>query len=689
MENHARPLHQMKKMQEYFDYTDREQEGINEDLLLRKALPDHLKTNLLIHVTYSMITNCTFFSNCEAGFLRQLMTSLDQRFFGSQSLILSSLIPADGMFFIKKGTVDLLHNSGSGEMKPFKRLEVDDYFAEECLLEHWDENAYLAMSVTDCELWHLSRSVFNRLVDDFPHVRAHLSKIARSSKTKGHRRGSVHTIAKAIENVKRKSTFYIHPDNYFIQFWFGLVLLVTIYSVIALPFRLAFMENHEITAVWIALDYCGDFLLFIDIIIRSCFLAYYDDNHLIIQKNQIWSHYLNSGKMKWHVFSLLPFELVIFYIPTLCPLWKLQVWSLFRMNKMARLLEVPALMNSMETTLAKIGVRVPRNAIRVGKLMMVISLTAHFVACIFYMIASFNQYSYVGEDQTNWAKDEGLFLGPLECPGRIVDPEIRTKRYIAALYWAMATLTTVGYGDITAHEDSVFEILFATVMLIIGTAIYTMVIALLEDIVSQLDVTSSLHKMRTDKVSSFSRQEALPDGLRVKIDAYYDNLWQTQLGVNGKKLLTFFPSSFRAEMLLDMMSPLLHNTYFIKDCTADFIAHVLDFMKYELYLPDDALFYEGERCNSLLLLYKGDADLLTSKNVKFKTVNNCVLGEAPFFGFEPHLCSAKAVDACEIFSISMEVSNASRRRTSLKYQSFQLTPILHLRILSLVSTIIN
>ena len=93
----------MKKLQEYFDYIVREQDGINEVLLLRKSIPDHLKSNLLIHLTHSMIEKCSFFSNCEAGFLRKIMISLDQRFFGSQSMILSDSIPSDGMYFIKKG----------------------------------------------------------------------------------------------------------------------------------------------------------------------------------------------------------------------------------------------------------------------------------------------------------------------------------------------------------------------------------------------------------------------------------------------------------------------------------------------------------------------------------------------------------------------------------------------------------
>jgi hypothetical protein len=46
--------------------------------------------------------------------------------------------------------------------------------------------------------------------------------------------------------------------------------------------------------------------------------------------------------------------------------------------------------------------------------------------------------------------------------GKTASGELLVERYIAAVYWAMATLTTVGYGDV--HAVSYSEIIFATMV---------------------------------------------------------------------------------------------------------------------------------------------------------------------------------------------------------------------------------
>ena len=47
------------------------------------------------------------------------------------------------------------------------------------------------------------------------------------------------------------------------------------------------------------------------------------------------------------------------------------------------------------------------------------------------------------------------------------------QQYLSALYWAITTLTSVGYGDITPQND--WELLFCVVCMILGTFICKLV----------------------------------------------------------------------------------------------------------------------------------------------------------------------------------------------------------------------
>ena len=183
----------IKNVDDYFEYIEREQDGLNEDIMLNRCIPDNIRTDMLIHITQSMVLKCGFFASCESGFIRRLMLSLEQRFFGKQYMIMTDSTPTDGMYFVKKGTVEILERpavaaatvaeapsrgaegntvgSSSTALKVKKRLEADDSFAEGCLLVHWESNPFLARAATDCELGFLSRSTFNRIVIDFPRVR--------------------------------------------------------------------------------------------------------------------------------------------------------------------------------------------------------------------------------------------------------------------------------------------------------------------------------------------------------------------------------------------------------------------------------------------------------------------------------------------------------------------------------------
>jgi CRP-like cAMP-binding protein len=230
-----------------------------------------------------------------------------------------------------------------------------------------------------------------------------------------------------------------------------------------------------------------------------------------------------------------------------------------------------------------------------------------------------------------------------------------SQQYTAAMYWAMATISTVGYGDVTANLDSMQEVLYSTMIMIVGMLFYAVVISSLTEIVSQLDVTSSLYKKKSDNVNTYAQIVCLPETLKAKIESYYKHLWTCHLGINGEKLMDYVPPCLKAELISEMTGPIIMNAFFIKDCAGDVVNAVMRKLDLHTYLPGDCLFRHGEPCDMLYLVYNGSVDLLTAGHVKFKTISNgCILGESSFFMFEPHLYTAKTADVTEIFQLSMD-----------------------------------
>jgi CRP-like cAMP-binding protein len=671
MEQHGCSSVSMKAAGEYYSLVEREMSGSEEHKFLDGAVPPNIKSDLMLHLAESLIPSCDFLKDCDESFLRKVASELEQRFFPERSHIILPGTCSGGMYWVKKGKVELVKSNESGSSSSM--VEVGECFADRSLLDYCRLSPFAANAETDCELWFLHRRSFDVLVTSHPSVKDSLAKFIKIGGESFAEKTS-RIVRKVAVNAKRRHALYLSPDSLLLQVWFFIVLCVSLYILLIIPFRIAFLERHTISSWWYILDYCADTVLIIDIVIQAWFLAYYEDNHLFVQNGEIFENYRRSGMLKWHVLSLLPLEVLCLRYGSLCPLGKLQTWSLFRLNKLIRGFDIPRLFASAETAMARAGFKVPKNPLRILKLLILIMLTAHIVGSIFFAIAVFDQYNKREnpELQSNWANNQGLLDISPACSGIPTGAETFLERYIAALYWAVATLTTVGYGDITAAENSISEKLFSTIILVVGTAIYTLVIAMLEDIVSQLDVTSLLYTQQLEKVTTYLNSHGSSEQLKSKIHAYYSRIWHTQKGVKAAKVMEYLPPVLRRDVVHSMTRSVIDQCFFFKDCSSDFIASTVEKLRLEVYMPEERLYHQGQRCESLIFLTSGEVDFLTESGIKFKTVSDCCLGDHSFFGYQPYVCTAQASTICEAFHLDWTVSTNVAHKKRILRESFLL-----------------
>jgi hypothetical protein len=118
--------------------------------------------------------------------------------------------------------------------------------------------------------------------------------------------------------------------------------------------------------------------------------------------------------------------------------------------------------------------------------------------------------------------------------------------YIRSLYWAVTTLSTVGYGDVTPKTNT--EIMYATAIMATGVILYGYVIGNIANILRNLDLSRQRYYEHAEKVRSFMKTRQLPVPLQRRLGEYYAYYWERQFGYDETQILASLPPGLRAEV---------------------------------------------------------------------------------------------------------------------------------------------
>lgn len=322
---------------------------------------------------------------------------------------------------------------------------------------------------------------------------------------------------------------------------------------------------------------------------------------------------------------------------------------------MLRVVAIPELSTAVERAAVVQGFHLGKNALRLTKLSCIFFFASHIFGCGFFLIALI-EHSH--GQCNNWADGAGILTDCIHGTSKTTLSFDAVDAYIQALYWAFATLTTVGYGDIHAARGSSIEAIYCTVVLFIGTfAIYSLVMSSLAEIVSQLDVSQSIFTTRVDQVRRICHRRAIPDRIDAKVNSSLDSLWSKQRGIAGTALLAYLPMSLRAELVNDIIGQHLRKLFYFQSRVHDagLVDKLAAAMLLEHFEPDDVLFHKGEPADILHIIHTGAVQLLDDiSKTTLASMNSGTISEGEFFMRQVQPCSAVVQGKTDIFGISFD-----------------------------------
>ena len=255
--------------------------------------------------------------------------------------------------------------------------------------------------------------------------------------------------------LETRTPYLFNPRGDFIFRWDLFVGLCLLYTAIWTPYEIAFHQDWDEDSVsvdWVRV--LSDPLFWVNRVVDVAFIAditvtfflpyYTPDNKLVATHGAIVRNYL-YGWFPVDFFAVIPYDLIAYAVESkeASNLKFLRLVRLLRLAKLLRIVRVGRVFRRFEANR-----ELNYAALALHKFSLGILFLAHWMACLFYLVA-------MSEDRrVNWTTEYFNVYEKNVEPDGSIRPVDNGSLYIASVYWAVATLSTLGYGDVVPETNA-------------------------------------------------------------------------------------------------------------------------------------------------------------------------------------------------------------------------------------------
>ena len=230
-----------------------------------------------------------------------------------------------------------------------------------------------------------------------------------------------------------------------------------------------------------------------------------EDGTIVDEKKDIAVEYAKSWLFPDFI-ACVPYDLIAYYSNSedVSKLKIMRGLRLLKLTNMVRILRAGRMFRRYEAEND-----VNYSALGIYKFSFFILFLAHWMACVWYCI------TWLDEREVSWVTS---YFDSMQSDGTTTTIPDGTL-YLASLYWAVATLSTLGYGDVIPQTNA--ERMFSILCTFMGGAIYAYLLGSVCAIISHLDESSNTFYRQMDALNSFMKEKNLRDDLRVRLRDFF------------------------------------------------------------------------------------------------------------------------------------------------------------------------
>jgi len=429
--------------------------------------------------------------------------------------------------------------------------------------------------------------------------------------------------------VKVPLGLLFHPRGSFLDYWSMLVLSLLLYSFLVIPYQLAFLGAEQ---TWLDVSLAVDVCFWCDIIVTLNTAVVQHNGKLLNSRLGICRRYL-QGLFIVDVLSCLPFYKMQSDTDNSNNL--LRYMHLLRLTRLARRSKLGKAVRSFLNLTHKCAekLKMYSGLSRLITALCTVLILVHLGACMWFYSARL-----------------GGFTPETWVVRRDLQDESTDFLYLTSFYWAITTLTTVGYGDISARTE--LEMCIAMCWMMFGVGFYSFVVGSFTSALTSLDSKSLLIKERLQVVGLFAKDTGLQEELVKKLEKEVKDSVQTVTldEVQRKSLLAQLSKSLRLKVARQMFDRAAEKIVFFTEIDTACLSYIVPLLTLKVVQAGKFLYEKGDYADEVYFVLKGRLLCVYGRrNTAFKAiVEGAYCGEIEVISNSPRTFSLMTEQDCEL-----------------------------------------
>ncbi|ESO85432.1 hypothetical protein LOTGIDRAFT_107737, partial [Lottia gigantea] len=424
--------------------------------------------------------------------------------------------------------------------------------------------------------------------------------------------------------------------------WDWIILILTFYTAIMVPFNAAFKIKTMDQLPLLVIDSMVDVVFFVDIVLNFHTSFVGPSGEVISDPKVIRMHYLKS----WFVIDLLsclPYDVfnAFQYVDD-------GISTLFSALKVVRLLRLGRVVRKLDHYLEY-------GAAMLILLILVFILFAHWFACIWYSIGSaeLRGHIYYGWLPHLANTTEEPFIFNNVTNKFVGGPDIEMK-YLTSLYFTLSSMTGVGFGNVAANTKT--EKLFSAFMMIVGSLLYATIFSNVTTIFQQFYASFARYHDMLNSVREFMKLHDVPKSLSERVMDYIVSTWAITKGIDATKVLNFCPKDMKADLCVHLNRKVFLEHPAFRLASDGCLRALAMHFNMTHSAPGDLIFHSGESLDALCFVVSGSLEVIQDEEVVAILSKGDVFGDHFWkeTGIGQSMANVRALTYCDLHTIKRD-----------------------------------